>query len=146
MKLQKTYVALYIRDVARRTSPNPGEYLETLRYVSSLISSGQLNATLEESSQSAETAILHFPTALNPGPQSRSEEQLLEDLRAQTARIANLNEHVREIDRRLALSKDFIHVVKKTNRMKGADGYTDFSSAAPANDDYVADEDMMADL
>lgn len=146
MKLQKTYVALHIRDVAHRTSPNPANYLETLRYVSSLISSDQLNATLVESPEDPETSVLRFPTAFQPGPQTRTEEQLLGDLRAQTGRIVNLNDHVREIDRRLGLSKDYIDATKKMHKNKDAGGYADFNSATAINDDYVADEDMMADL
>ena len=145
MKLQKTHVALHIRDVARRTSPNPADYLETLRYISSLILSGQLNATLVESSEDPAAAILRFPTASQPGPQTRSEEQLLEDLRAQTSRIVNLNDHVREIDRRLGLSKEYISSAK-VHKNKDPGGHADFHTALQINDDYIADEDMMADL
>ena len=146
MKLQKTYVALKIRDVAHRTSPNPIDYLETLHYVSSLILSGQLNATLLESPEDPANAVLRFPTASQPGPQTRTEEQLLEDLRAQTSRIVNLNDHVHEIDRRLGLSKEYIESAKKMHKNKDAGGYIDFHSALPTNDDYIVDEDMMADL
>ena len=146
VKLQKTYVALSILDVADQTSPDPGNYLETFRYVSSLISSVQLNATIEESSGGAETAVLRFPTAFHPGPQTRTEEQLLEDLRVQSGRIAHLNDHVREIDRRLGLSKNYTDSAKKMHKTKDAGGYADLNSATPINDDYVADEDMMADL
>lgn len=146
LKLQKTHVALYIRDVAHRTSPNPTDYLETLHYVSSLISSGQLNATLVESPEDPAAAVLRFPTASQPGPQTRTEEKLLEDLRAQTSRIINLNDHVREIDRRLGLSKDYIDSAKKMHKNKDAGPYVDLNSTLPINDDYVADEDMMADL
>lgn len=145
MKLQKTHVALHIRDVAHRTSPNPTDYLETLRYISSLISSGQLNATLVESSEDPAAAILRFPTASQPGPQTRTEEQLLEDLRAQTSRIVDLNDHVREIDRRLGLSKEYISSAK-TQKNKDPGGHAEFHSALQINDDYIADEDMMADL
>lgn len=111
-----------------------------------MITSGQLNATLVESPEGAENAVLRFPTAAQPGPQSRTEEQLLEDLRAQTGRINKLSDHVREIDRRLGLSKDYIDSAKKAHKNKDAGGYAEFNSATPANDDYVADEDMMADL
>ena len=146
MKLQKTHVALHIRDVAHRTSPNRADYLETFRYISSLILSGQLNATLLESPEDPANAVLRFPTASQPGPQTRTEEQLLEDLRAQTGRIVNLNNHVREIDRRLALSRDYIDSAKKMHKNKDAGGYAIFNPTLPMNDDYVVDEDMMADL
>lgn len=146
MKLQKAHVALHIRDVAHRTSPKPADYVETLRYVASLILSGQLNATLVESPEDPAAAILRFPTASQPGPQTRTEEQLLEDLRAQTSRIANLTDHVREIDRRLGLSKEYIDSVKKMHKNKDVGGHPDFHSALPINDDYIIDEDMMADL
>lgn len=146
MKLQKTYIALYIRDVAHRTSSNPADYSETLQYVSSLISSGQLNATLVESPVGAETAVLRFPTASDPGPQTRTEEQLSQDLHAQTSRITTLNDHVRDIEWRLGLSKDYLESTKKLHKNKDAGGYTDFNSATPINDDFIADEDMMADL
>lgn len=145
MKLQKTHVALHIRDVARRTSPHPADYPETLGYISSLILSGQLNATLVELPENPAAAILRFPTASQPGPQTRTEEQLLEDLRAQTFRLANLNDHVREIDRRLGLSKEYIKSAKM-HKNKDPGGQSDFHSALPMNDDYIADEDMMADL
>lgn len=94
----------------------------------------------------AETAVLRFPTASQPGPHTRTKEQLLEDLRAQTSRIATLNDHVRDIDWRLGLNKDYLELAKKLQKNKDAGGYADFNSATPINDDYVADEDMMADL
>lgn len=146
LKLEKTYVALYIRDIARRTSPDPANYPETAEYIRSLIASGRLDATLVESLEGAETAVLRFSTLSHPGPQIRTEAQLLEKLRAQTDRIGNLNGHVREIDRRLGLSKEYIDSANNMQRSKDTGGYLGFNSAMPMNDDYVADEDMMADL
>lgn len=99
-----------------------------------------------ESPENPATAVLRFPTAFLPGPQTRTEEQLLEDIRAQTRRIVDLDEHVYEIDRRFGLSKDYVDSAKKNHKNKDAVGITDFSSALPTNDDYVPDEDMMADL
>lgn len=146
MRLEKTYVALRILDVAQRTSPEPNDYAETAAYVSSLISSGYLNAALIQSSDEPHTWILRFATSSTSGPQGRTEQQQYEDLVKQTIRTKKLSDHVREADRRLGLSKEYLDWARRIQKTKDAGGNAELGGFTTMSDDYMGDEDMMSDL
>lgn len=142
LKLEKTYAALRIHQVARRTSPDPTDYEETAAYVAHLISGGYLNAILTQSSGSAETWILRFTGSTTTGPQARSEQQQYKDLQRQISRTLKLGDYVRAADRRLTLHKDYLDSARKAQKAKDAGGNGDMV----VGDEYTPDEDMMADL
>lgn len=142
IKLEKTYAALRIHQVAHRTSPDPKNYEETAAYVEHLISNGYLNAILTQSSGSAETWILRFTGSTATGPQARSEQQQYKDLQRQISRTLKLGDHVRAADRRLALHKDYLDSARKIQKNKDAGGNGDML----LGDEYPPDEDMMADM
>lgn len=142
LKLEKTYAALRIHQVAHRTSPDPTNYEETAVYVTRLISDGYLDAILTQSSGSAETWILRFTGSTGTGPQAQSEQQQYEDLQRQISRTLKLGDYVRAADRRLALHKDYIDSARKIQKAKDVGGNGDMV----VGDEYPGDEDMMADL
>lgn len=144
LKLEQTYVALRISEVAEWTSPEPYDYAETANYVKSLISSQLLNADLVESSEDPQNWILRFALTPTSGPQARTEQQLYEDLVKQANRTTKLTSYVRDADRRLGLSKEYIDWCKKASKNK--DATNDINPTIFTSDDYIGDEDMMADL
>ena len=147
LQLGKTFAALTVADIARRTSPDPNDYAGTGEYVIHLISSGVLNATISQLSNDPASWILRFSDSTS-GPLSRTEEQQYQHLEKQTRKINLLTEHIREADRKLSLNKDYIAEAKKAKktRLNDAEGGMDESPWMMHVDAYEHDEDMMADL
>ena len=146
-RLEKTYAALTISDVAKRTSEDASDYAETGQYVIRLISNGQLNATISKPSEDPTTWILRFANSANEGPGARSEEQQYDELSRQMARVKNLMTHVKEADRKYSVSKEYIQEAKRNKRGKENNpGGEENSSWAPPNDAFEHDEDIMVDL
>jgi len=81
----------------------------------------------------------------NEGPLARSEEQQLEDLVQQVQKTEILMEHVKEQDRKLGLSKEYIQNAKRVKSKKGENGDEAMNWMA-AHTEFDNDEDMMADL
>ena len=147
LQLGKTYAALTVADVARRTSPDPNDYAGTGDYVIHLISTGVLNATISQPSNDPASWILRF-SECSSGPLSRTEEQQYQHLEKQTRKIKLLMDHVREADRKLSLNKDYIAEAKraKKTRLNGQEGGVDESPWMTHGDAFEHDEDMMADM
>lgn len=147
LQLGKTFAALTVADVTRRTSPNPNDYADTGDYVIHLISTGVLNATISQPSNDPASWILRFSDSAS-GPLSRTEEQQHQHLEKQTQKIISLMDHIREVDRKLSLNKDYIAEAKKAKkaRLNDVEGGMDESPWMTHGDAYEHDEDMMADL
>lgn len=147
LQLGKTYAALTVADVARRTSPDPNDYAGTGEYIIHLISTGVLNATISQPSNDPGSWILRFSES-NTGPLSRTEEQQHQHLEKQTQKIKSLMEHIREADRKLSLNKDYIAEVKKgkKSRLNVLEGGAEENPWMTHGETYDHDEDMMADL
>ncbi|MCJ1225691.1 hypothetical protein MMC12_002340 [Toensbergia leucococca] len=149
VKLGNTFAALTMADVALRTSPGPKDWVETENYVTSLINSGHLNATVTRSQDLAKPSILRFAASSTEGPQARSEQKQLDDLATQAERIQNLDYHVKEAGMRMALTKEYIDSARKSQKSKdsGSNG-GDPNSLGPMTmgDEFAVDEDMMAGL
>ena len=144
LELEKTYSALTVAEIARCTSSDPYDYAETGRYMVHLISSRQINATISEPSQDPETWIIRFSDSTS-GPLARSEEQQYEALLKQTRRVKTLTDHIKEIDRKLSLSKDLIVDAKKRRKEKIEQGGSE-GEHVWSRDGFDQDEDMMADI
>lgn len=147
LQLGKTFAALTVADIARRTSPDPNDYAGTGDYVIHLISIGILSATISQPSNDPATWILRFSDSTS-GPLSHTEEQQHQHLEKQTLKIKSLMEHVREADRKLSLKKDYIAEAKKAKkaRQNGLEGGGEENAYMAHTDIYEHDEDMMADL
>lgn len=147
LKLGQTYTALTIADVAERTSDNPNDYDETAQHLMSLISAGQLNATITQAGD-VRNWVLRFATSSTTGPLARTEEQVNEEITKQFARTTALTNHVKELDRKLGLSKEYNDWTKKAQRSKELSPNGDLEpSHSHGLDEYGPDdEDMMGDL
>lgn len=145
VRLEKVYAALTVADITRRTSPNPNDYAETGSYLINLISSGKLNATITEPSEDPATWIIRFSDGTS-GPLARSEEQQYEALVKQTRKIKVLMDHIREYDRKLSLSKEYINDAKRRKKEKADHGENGNPFGTSGLDTFDQDEDMMADL
>lgn len=143
IKLKSTYAALPLPLVTQRTSPNSRNYAETAQYVAMMISRGQLNATLEKKTQDLHSWVLRFASSSGTGPHARSEKESYEELVSQAATTAKLAAHVRETDRKLSLSKEYINWMKQSKK--------DTESSANGGEDPLMmpgqfeDEDIMGD-
>ncbi|KAI4139312.1 MAG: hypothetical protein L6R39_006359 [Caloplaca ligustica] len=139
-KLASTYAALPLPIVTQRATPNSNDHAETAQYVAMMISNGQLNATPDQRSQDPQSWILRFATSSSTGPHARSEQEQYDELVRRSSRIGGLADHVRETDRKLSLSKEYINWVKQSKKE---------SNAAPhGGDDPMLppfDEDIMLD-
>lgn len=147
LQLGKTFAALTVADIARRTSPDPNDYAGTGDYVIHLISTGVLNATISQPSGDPASWILRFSDSTS-GRLSHTEEEQHQHLEKQTRKIKSLMDHIREADRKLSLNKDYIAEAKKAKktRLNGPEGGMEENSWMTQIDAYEHDEDMMADL
>lgn len=149
LKLGKTYAALSIADVARHTSPQPINIAETESYVTRLIASGQLNATLSPSPSLNQPSILRFAASSTEGPLARSEAQQYQDLVSQTAKMAKLATQMKGMDRRLELSKEYLDWTRKARKSKAndeADGMAGVHRYVANIDSHGVDEDVLAEM
>ncbi|KAL9129144.1 MAG: hypothetical protein Q9217_002319 [Psora testacea] len=146
-RLEKTYAALTIAEVTRRTSDNPNDYAETGQYIVLLISAGQLNATISQLSGDPADWILRFSNASEDGPLARTEEQQYDELVRQAEKVKALIAHIKATDRKYGLSKEYIQEVKRVKKTKEAGAALEDGNSwhAPGNS-LAHDEDMMADL
>lgn len=144
LQLGKTFAALRIADIARKTSPDPNDFAETGKYVVHLISTGKLNAAISEPSEDPASWTVRFVDP-SDGPSARSEEQEYEALVKQSRKVKSLMTHFQETDRKLGLSKEYIGDAKK-NRNNKADGAEEGNPWIGRDNLFDQDEDMMADL
>ena len=150
LKLGRTYAALPLPDVARATSPAPINIAETEQYVTQLIASGQLNVTLIPAPDPSKPAMLRFAASSDEGPLARSEAQQYKDLVAQTNKVASLAAHMKGMDRRIELTKEYLDWTRKTRRVRANDEAGGMGGSAVAVGDYAdgwgVDEDVLADM
>ncbi|OJD37039.1 cop9 subunit 3 [Diplodia corticola] len=139
--LQKTYAAAPVSTVAKwlGQAPDAAE-----AYLKELIDEGFLNATIEQDAGSQQ--ILRFHSELARGPRTKTEEQQLSELVAQTKRTDELAEHVKAATQRLSLTKEYVEFAKKKARQKDDSGQGAGETMDTSWDAYEQDEDMMADL
>ena len=120
---------------------------QTQKYLQQLIDNGSLNAVLDKTTDASQALILRFPQTNQAGVATKSEVQLRNELVAQTRRIKDLSDHVRELDRRLSLSKEYLDYTRKKRRNKdqqeqnGADGQDFVEGADPMGFPPRSDED-----
>ena len=147
LNLEQTYTALTIADVAQRTSDDPCDYDGTALYVISMISAGQLNATITQDGD-IQNWVLRSATSTTTGPLARTEEQLNEDINKQLVRTTILSNHAKELDRKMGLSREYIEWVKRAPKDKELSQNGDLDPARyQGTDDFgPEDEDMMEDL
>ncbi|KAK5137957.1 hypothetical protein LTR08_005753 [Meristemomyces frigidus] len=143
MDLAKTYAALEVSRIASNCEFNDAE---TLQMLQEMIRHGGLNASLTPGATAGE-AVLRFHNT-DSGPSSARVQE--NELEAQTKRIDDLVTFVRDADRRLQLTKEYVEYQKRSKRQGSMmDGdpadLMDLTWDAPAptiTDE--GDEDIMA--
>lgn len=135
--LQKTYAALPVTRVADQIGLNPNQTMEILQ---KMIERGYLKASI---SNAGSDPVLRFHSTEASSPPITSQ-----DLEAQTQRIQSLVTFIRDADRRLQLSKEYVEHQKRMKKAGGPDG--DIADAMDLTWDQPAipmddgDEDIMA--
>ena len=142
MRLGAVYAAMPMSGVARHISRTPEDLNEATTYISGLISSGHLNASLEHDPSGSEDRLLRFLNSTSKSSAPRGEGQFA-DLVAQVERIKDISGEAQLLDRELGLSKESIQATKKARAGTDSDapnGMEDLMNEA------MIDEDMMEDL
>ena len=141
LRLGRTFTALSIAEVAKRTSPNPSDLNETASYIASLIANGDLDAdlTISSGSDPSNLPILRF---LPSRKSLKSEAQVQQELAVQTAELKNILKHISDNDHRFEISKEYIEMLKKLKKQR------DQAKSGGPNDAGFedVDEDMMEDM
>jgi len=135
LRLGKTFAAIPIAEVARRTSPDLHDLGETLAYVESLIARGDLNAVITATPKGVD--ILRFL----PESAVKTEAQVEQDLALKIQELRLLLKHVNDLDYRMEVSREYIDCLKKLKKIKDDDKRSGVGSGHRAMDDI--DEDMM---
>lgn len=140
LRLANIYAALPLTEVARRTSPEPSDVVEAASYITRLIVSGDLKATLTQPQDTTTPATLRFLTSSSvPG----TEADLHYDLTAHKAELESILKHLQDSDHRLEISKEYIEKLRGLRRHK-EQGMKVGGSGGQVMSEF--DEDVMADL
>ena len=117
--LQKTYAALPVSRVAKHLGLNSDA---TLRMLSDILREGHINASITPAaSNAAGDVVLHFHFT--------SPSQTDGDLEAQAKRIEEVTTFIRDADRRIQLSKEYIDFAKRSRKGgAGPDGQYQYFS------------------
>lgn len=147
VQLQSTYAALFISEVTRRTSPDVNDYAETAQYVTQLISTGQMNATISKPGEEPSLWVLRFTDAQEKAAGGRTEEQQLKDLSRQITKVKTIMSHVQESERKYGLNKTYVVEAKKMKK-DAANGSGDGNNWSGHMDglELDQDEDVMAEM
>lgn len=139
LRLGKTFAALSLDEIAKRTSPDPNSLEETRSYLEGLIANGELSALITDS-ESSRSPILRFLPASASG---KSEIQVETALASQTQELQMLLKHIQDTEHRMETSREYIDWLKKLKKMRDEEeknGGSGNGRTATVDD---VDEDMM---
>ena len=139
LKLGKTFAALPLSEVARRTSSDVSNVGETKAYLEALIAAGDINAVITASN---DIEMLRF---LPSSTTQTTEAQMETVLGSQTRELRLLLSHVQDTEYRMGISREYIDYLKKLKKMKEDEKKNATNGARNATADDV-DEDMMEEL
>lgn len=138
--LANTYAALPLTEVARRTSPEPSDLVEAASYITTLIVSGELKATLTQPQDLALPATLRF-SCLSLVPLVESE--LHRELQLHKAELEIILKHLQDSDHRLEISKEYIDKLRSMKKQKEQEAKAEGSGGKRVAE---FEEEIMADL
>ena len=138
--LANIYAALPLTEVARRTSPEPSDLVETASYITTLIVSGDLKATLTRPPDPAVPATLRF-SCLSSVP--RVETELHRELQLHQAELEIILKHLQDSDHRLEISKEYVDKLRSMKKQKEQEAKAEGSGGQPMAE---FEEEIMADL
>jgi COP9 signalosome complex subunit 3 len=140
LRLADSYAALPLTDVARRTSPNPSDLVETASYITTLIMSGNLQATLTQPSGPNTPATLRFSSS---SAALGTEADHNQGLQMQKVELESIMKHLQDSDHRFEISKEYIERLRLMKKQKEQEAKAGPSGGQPTAD---FEEDVMADL
>ncbi|KAJ9603660.1 hypothetical protein H2200_011846 [Cladophialophora chaetospira] len=138
LKLGRTFAALSVAEVARRSSPDPSNLDDTKAYLGALITSGALNAVITDGSDGGQT--LRFSSS---SASAKSESQIESALATRTQELQVLLKHVQDTEHRLEVTKEYVDYLKKLKKMKEDEKKTSGTGAGRSAAVDDVDEDMM---
>ncbi|KAL1976431.1 hypothetical protein VTN31DRAFT_2713 [Thermomyces dupontii] len=144
LKLGSTFAALTMADIANRTHLAAGNLEEVERSVVTLVTQGELNATLLHSTQGSESTMVRFWTA-HTKPTADLEDTLRQRLAEEREKLHNLAKNVQGSDYRMELGTEYIDYLRR-NQKKRERAARDGGASAGKVTDFDSDEDMMSDL
>lgn len=131
-------------DIANRTHLAAGNLEEVERSVVTLVTQGELNATLLHSTQGSESTMVRFWTA-HTKPTADLEDTLRQRLAEEREKLHNLAKNVQGSDYRMELGTEYIDYLRR-NQKKRERAARDGGASAGKVTDFDSDEDMMSDL
>lgn len=138
-RLGRTFAALPLTAVARKTSVDPPEDLsETRTYLQTLIAERSLSAVLTTSESGEEILRFHPPSVL-----LRSEIEVEKALATQTEHLHGLLRHIQDTEHRMETSKEYIDYLKRLKKAREETKKTAPGKSATVDD---VDEDMMEEF
>lgn len=150
IKLSKTYIALPISDITRYISGYPPDQIVTETYLSSLITTGQLNATIAPPMDSSRSSILRFAASPSEGPLVPTEANKHENLAKSTSDMVKMANNIETVERMLELSKEYTDYARREARRQKENSGTRVQGLPPqmTTSNYYGgvDEEMLADL
>jgi COP9 signalosome complex subunit 3 len=134
LKLGRTFAALPLAEVARRTSPDAANVDETRAYLEMLIASGALRATI-----TAGQSLRFLPSASS----TKSEAQIESALALQSQELQIVLKHIQDTEHRMEVAKEYIEYLRKLKKLKEEDKKNDPKPGGQAAAVDDGDEDMM---
>ena len=141
LRLGRTFTALSIAEVARRTSPDARDLEETRRYLGSLIETGDLRAVITDGSRGNQS--LRFMASAKS---TKSETEIESVLAAHTQELQVLLQQVHNTENRLEVAKEYIDYLKKLKKIKDEDKKNGGPSGGRSAAVDDVDEDMMEEF
>jgi len=139
--LGKTFAALPMAEVARRTSPDGQDLAETTAYLQRLIATGDLSAIITTAANGDQT--LRFSSL---SKSAKSEAQVETALAARTQALQILLKHVQDTEHRMEVTKEYIDYLKKLRKLKDDDKKNGDSGPGRSATVDDVDEDMMEEF
>lgn len=139
--LSRTFSAIPVANISNVVG---GSVEELTDYLSNLIKGGSLNARIEQSAKADVGFVLRFFLDPTQGPLAKTERQQQQALFEQTERTNILAEHVKSVDYRLSLTREYVDHLKRANKKSTTSGGDVMDTTW--DDSLEADEDIMGDL
>ncbi|KEF62793.1 uncharacterized protein A1O9_00766 [Exophiala aquamarina CBS 119918] len=138
LRLGRTFAALPLTAVARKTSADVEDLTETRMYLQSLIAERELYAMLVTSESGEEILRFHLPSV-----SLKSEIEVEKALALQTLQLQGLLRHIQDTEHRMETSKEYIDYLKRLKKAREEAKKTDPGRSAMVDG---LDEDMMEEF
>lgn len=141
IRLGRTFAALPLLVVARKTLADVQDLTETKAYLQSLIAERSLHAIIVDSGGGDE--VLRF---LPPSVSLTSETEVERALASQTLHLQVLLRHIQDIEHRMETTKEYIDYLKKLKKAKDEDKKISGNGTGRTATADDVDEDMMEEF